>query len=110
VIDTNGRWRANWTFVGENGEPLTVAVPPRLEVNSPITIRAAAVSGLGFAMLPDFVAQPELDSGRLVRVLENWTARGGGIYAVYPHRRYLPARIRVFVDYLVRWFREHEQA
>jgi DNA-binding transcriptional LysR family regulator len=110
VIDTNGRWRANWTFVGENGEPLTVAVPPRLEVNSPITIRAAAVSGLGFAMLPDFVAQPELDSGRLVRVLENWTLRGGGIYAVYPHRRYLPARIRVLVDYLVRWFREHGQA
>lgn len=108
VIDTNGRWRTNWSFVDEKGEPLTVTVPARLEVNSPITTRAAAVAGLGLAMLPDFVAQPELESGRLVRVLENWTLRGGGIYAVYPHRRYLPAKIRVFVDFLVGWFKARE--
>ena len=32
---------------------------------------------------------------------------GGGIFAVYPHRRYLPAKVRVFVDFLVQWFKEH---
>ena len=31
--------------------------------------------------------------------------RGGGIFAVYPHRRYLPAKVRVFVDFLVQWFK-----
>jgi DNA-binding transcriptional LysR family regulator len=30
---------------------------------------------------------------------------GGGIFAVYPHRRYLPAKVRVFVDYLAAWFK-----
>ena len=110
VIDTNGRWRANWPFVNENGEPMAVAVPSRMEVNSPLTTRAAAVAGLGFAMLPDFVARPELESGRLVSVLDRWTQHGGGVYAVYPHRRYLPAKIRVFVDYLVRWFKAREGA
>jgi DNA-binding transcriptional LysR family regulator len=108
VIDTNGRWRTNWPFVNEKGEPMTVAVPSRMEVNSPLTTRAAAVAGLGFAMLPDFVARPELESGRLVEVLEQWSQHGGGIYAVYPHRRYLPAKIRVLVDYLVRWFKVRE--
>lgn len=108
VIDTNGRWRANWPFVNGNGEPMTVPVPSRMEVNSPLTTRAAAVAGLGFAMLPDFVARPELESGRLVSVLDRWTQHGGGVYAVYPHRRYLPAKIRVLVDYLVRWFKARE--
>ena len=31
---------------------------------------------------------------------------GGGIFAVYPHRRYLPAKVRVFVDFLVQWFKK----
>ena len=108
IIDTNGRWLSNWPFMRENGEMFSVAVSGPIEVNSPLTTRAAAVSGLGFAPLPDFIAQPALDAGQLVSVLDDWVARGGGIFAVYPHRRYLPAKIRVFVDYLVQWFRQGE--
>lgn len=110
VIDTNGRWLSNWPFMRENGEMFSVAVSGPIEVNSPLTTRAAAVSGLGFAPLPDFIAQPALDAGQLVSVLDDWVPRGGGIFAVYPHRRYLPAKIRVFVDYLVQWFRQGESA
>lgn len=106
IIDTNARWRANWPFVDENGAAISVTVPSRLEVNSPLAVRAAAVAGLGFATLPDFVAKPDIDAGRLVPVLDRWTRGDAGIFAVYPHRRYLPARIRVFVDYLARWFRD----
>lgn len=108
VIDTNGRWLSNWPFVKENGEMVSVAVSGRIEVNSPQATRAAAVAGLGFATLPDFIAEPELESGRLVSVLDEWTPKGGGIFAVYPHRRYLPAKVRVFVDFLVHWFRQRE--
>ncbi len=108
IIDTNGRWLSNWPFMRENGEMFSVAVSGPIEVNSPLTTRAAAVSGLGFAPLPDFIAQPALDAGQLVSVLDDWVPRGGGIFAVYPHRRYLPAKIRVFVDYLVQWFRQGE--
>lgn len=108
IIDTNGRWLSNWPFMRENGEMFSVAVSGPIEVNSPLTTRAAAVSGLGFAPLPDFIAQPALDAGQLVWVLDDWVPRGGGIFAVYPHRRYLPAKIRVFVDYLVQWFRQGE--
>jgi DNA-binding transcriptional LysR family regulator len=82
-----------------------VTVSGRLEVNSPLATRNAACSGLGFAGLPDFIAEPELKSGRLVAVLREFTPQGGGIFAVYPHRRYLPAKIRVLVDYLVQWFK-----
>ena len=108
VIDTNGRWLSNWPFVGENGQMFTVSVAGRIEVNSPMATRAAAVSGLGWAVRPDFIAEPDIQSGRLVPVLDEWIPKGGGIFAVYPHRRYLPAKVRVLVDFLVQWFKKAE--
>lgn len=106
VVDTNGRWLSNWPFVGEDGQMMTVAVTSRIEANSPIVARAAAVEGIGWAILPDFIAAPDLAAGRLVTALDERLPKGGGIFAVYPHRRYLPAKVRVLVDYLVRWFRD----
>ncbi|SMH52324.1 LysR family transcriptional regulator [Mesorhizobium australicum] len=110
VIDTNGRWLSNWPFVNEAGEPITVPVTGRLEVNSPQSVRAAAVAGLGFATMPDFIARPALEDGTLVSVLDEFVPTGGGIFAVYPHRRYLPAKVRVFVDYLAQWFKKYDAA
>ena len=108
LVDTNGRWLSNWPFMKENGEMISVSVSGPIEANSPLTTRAAAIAGLGFAPLPDFIAAPALESGELVSVLDDWAPRGGGIFAVYPHRRYLPAKVRVFVDFLVAWFKERD--
>lgn len=107
VIDTNGRWLSNWPFLNESGDITSVSVSGRIEVNSPMAARAAAVSGLGWAVLPDFIAAPDLAAGRLVSALDDWIPKGGGIFAVYPHRRYLPAKVRVLVDFLVQWFRQN---
>jgi len=106
IIDTNGRWLSNWPFKGDSGEMLSVAVSGPIEVNSPLAARAAAVSGLGFSILPDFIAAPEIEAGNLVALMDDRMYSGGGIFAVYPHRRYLPAKVRVFVDFLVQWFKE----
>lgn len=110
IIDTNGRWHSNWPFAGPGGESITVQVSGRIEVNSPLTSRAAAVSGLGFAVIPDFIAEPEIEAGRLIPVLDDFIRDGAGIFAVYPHRRYLPAKVRVFVDYLAQWFKRNGEA
>jgi DNA-binding transcriptional LysR family regulator len=106
IVDTNGRWLSNWPFRNSDGETRSVSVSGPMEVNSPLVTRAAALAGLGVAPLPDFIAAEDIEAGRLVSVLEEWVPRGGGIFAVYPHRRYLPAKIRVFVDFLARWFKE----
>lgn len=108
VIDTNGRGFNNWQFRNVDGEAITVQVDSRLEVNSPIAAREAAIAGLGFVGLPDFIAEPALASGKLIAILDDWQPPAGGIYAVYPHRRYLPAKIRVFVDYLAQWMKTNE--
>lgn len=107
IIDTNGRWLANWPFVDGKGAAISVPVTGPMEVNSPLAVRAAAVAGLGFAVIPDFIAAPEIEAGRLVPMLDEHVDRGAGIFAVYPHRRYLPAKVRVFVDFLARWFKDN---
>lgn len=108
IVDTNGRSLANWRFKGEAEDSMSVAVSGPIEVNSPIVARAAALSGLGFAMLPDFIAAPDVASGKLVSALDDRILAGTGIFAVYPHRRYLPAKVRVFVDFLVQWFKTRD--
>jgi DNA-binding transcriptional LysR family regulator len=110
IVDTNGRWLSNWPFKGETSDTISVSVSGPIEVNSPMAARAAAISGLGFAILPDFIAAPEIIGGRLVPVLDDRVLQGGGIFAVYPHRRYLPAKVRVFVDFLAQWFKAREAA
>ncbi|MEQ8296378.1 MAG: LysR family transcriptional regulator [Nitratireductor sp.] len=106
IIDTNGRWLSNWPFKGEDGETVTVPVSGPIEVNSPLAARAAALAGLGFAILPDFIAAPEIEAGRLTTLFDDRMPTDAGIFAVYPHRRYLPAKVRVFVDFLVQWFKD----
>ncbi len=106
IVDTNSRNRHNWPFQGADGTAFTVSVSSRIEVNSPLTVREAAVAGIGFAFLPDFIALPEIKAGRLMTLLDDYLIDGAGIYAVYPHRRYLPAKVRVLVDYLARWLKE----
>lgn len=110
IVDTNGRSLANWQFKGDGGDPISVTVSGPIEVNSPMTARAAAVAGLGFSILPDFIAAPDIKSGRLICVLDDRILSGAGIFAVYPHRRYLPAKVRVFVDFLAQWFKTAEAA
>lgn len=108
IVDTNGRTLNNWRFIGPGGgAPFSVSVESRLEVNSPIAAMRAAVAGLGIAMLPDFVARPAIESGELVTLFGDFMPTDRGIYAIYPHRRYLPAKVRVFVDYLTAWFKKN---
>jgi DNA-binding transcriptional LysR family regulator len=110
IVDTNNRSRNTWQFQKENGPSISVQLSGPLEINSPLATRRAALVGLGFALLPDFIAQPDIESGRLVAVLEEFVMHDAGIYAVYPHRRYLPAKVRVLVDYLAKWFKDNRRA
>ena len=110
IVDTNNRSRNTWQFQKENGPSISVQLSGPMEINSPLATRRAALAGLGFALLPDFIAQPDIESGRLVAVLEEFVMHDAGIYAVYPHRRYLPAKVRVLVDYLTKWFKDNRRA
>lgn len=65
---------------------------------------ACALAGLGVAGLPSFVAEDALHEGALERVLPDWRLFSVPIYAAMPSRRHIPARTRVFVDFLLEAF------
>ncbi len=61
----------------------------------------AAIDGLGATLAADWLAGPALRSGQLVEVLPGWTVNaGGGVYAVMPPGRLVPAKTRAFVEFL----------
>ena len=107
IIDTNGKSYNNWRFVDGKGGGFSVPVSGHIEVNSPTAALRAAASGLGIAQVPAFIARQPLEEGTLVSLLEDFLPTDRGIYAIYPHRRYLPAKVRAFVDFLFSWFRRN---
>ena len=83
----------------------TVPCRPRLIFSDPEAIAQAARLGLGVALLPMPFAFALIDSGELVRLLPGWYSDAGPLSLYYPSRRMLPAKTRVFVDFVVERFR-----
>ncbi len=69
-------------------------------------LKASAVSGLGITLLPTFIVAPDLHAGRLQQILSEHCPPEISIYAVFPSRRYLSAKVRTFVDFLSEYFGE----
>jgi DNA-binding transcriptional LysR family regulator len=96
--------RGVWRFRDRAGKEHAVRVAGPVHANNGEMIVAAAVEGIGIAMEPDFVTEGELAAGRLVRILPGYAAPTTNIYAVYPTRRHLSAKVRAFVDFLAERF------
>ena len=103
LVDTNFRDQQRWRFqTGHEGkaktETITVSGP--LRVNNPDAVCEMAEAGLGIGLVPQFVASDALQAGRLREVLNGRVAFHWSILAVYPRRRYLPLRVRAYIDHL----------
>lgn len=85
-----------------------IILPVHITVNEPWACCQAAVMGLGIAVasLPNLL--PYLESGQLVRVLPNWYADNGSLSLYFPTHKMLPAKTRVFVDFIIKKFREQQ--
>ena len=83
------------------GRDYSFKVSAVLKSNNPDVLLKAAISGMGVALLPSFVVSDAIRSGELQMVLQDYKTIELSIYAVYASRHHLPAKIKVFVDYLV---------
>ena len=106
IIDVNLQGQSNWRFI-EDGKTVSVPVNGPVRVNSPLAARQAAIAGLGFVMLPSYLADPVVARGELVPVLSEFLPTGQTLQAVYPHRRHLAGKVRALIDHLVEWFAIH---
>jgi DNA-binding transcriptional LysR family regulator len=66
-------------------------------------IRVAAINGSGIIMLPNYIVGADIEAGRLQVILQDYPLSPLEIHAVYPHRKYLSAKVRQFLDFLQIW-------
>ena len=89
-----------WTFDGPNGQETVGLGPTTFTVNVADALAVAIQEGMGIGVLPTPSALPGLRAGKLVRVLPQYTMQELSVYALYPSRQYLDAKIRTWVDFM----------
>jgi DNA-binding transcriptional LysR family regulator len=92
-----------WRFTRGKREQ-TVKVGGTLHANNGDILSRAAADGLGVTVQPTFLIDGLLREKKLMRVLEGWEADSLTIFAVYPSRQFLPAKVRSFIDFMLEHF------
>ncbi|GAB7542938.1 LysR family transcriptional regulator [Cupriavidus sp. 8B] len=87
-----------------DGMAVVVPVSGAMKSNEGQVIRAAALQGLGILVQPKYVIYEDIVSGRLVPVLDAWNLPRLTINLAYPSRKFVPAKVRTFINFLVEHF------
>jgi len=99
VLMHTGRYR-DWQFV-KDGQPYPKTVSGRLNINNAESLLEAACSGLGIAMISNFIAADAIRDGRLRCILTDYVSTGPQVSVVYLPSRNLSPKVRAFVNFLV---------
>lgn len=101
LVYTNGRSPGKWRLRAPDGDgEIVVPVQGPVLTNNGLVEKFAALDGLGIVLLPTFYVADDLRNGLLRVVLPQYPPVELGIYAVYPERRGLSAKVRAYVDFL----------
>ncbi len=92
------------------GQEVVASVRPVMVLDDPEAMARAAATGMGIALLPVPHALPFIERGELMRVLPQWYAEALPLSIYYTSRKLMPAKVRVFVDYVVEEFRARGHA
>ncbi|MDE0970016.1 MAG: LysR substrate-binding domain-containing protein [Octadecabacter sp.] len=90
----------DWAFLGPDGE-IRVRTTGSLRINNSEALCTALIDGLGVGRLPTFIASTFIAAGSLVRLMPTHPMPEQTLFAVFPERRHMPAKVRIFVDYLI---------
>ncbi|ARU59178.1 LysR family transcriptional regulator [Oleiphilus messinensis] len=94
-----------WYF-SKNNVTRAIEISGNYQVNNSEALREAMIQGVGIGRLPSFVANPEIKAGRLVSLFDEYEMPGKSMYAVYSQRQFLPAKVRVFINFMAENFGE----
>ena len=93
-----------WRFTDAKGYTETVQISGPFTSNNPQLLVSLAAAGHGLIFWPSFAVGADILAGRLVPLLMDWRSRELSIWALYPHRSLLSAKVRSFVDFLAERF------
>lgn len=89
--------KSQWTLSNRK-DSVTVPMEGNLIVNDLGVIRLMTLHGQGIGLLPTYICREDMAAGRLVRVLPKWEARADPVHLVYPRQRFVPPKLRAFMD------------
>lgn len=89
----------SFSFQGKHG-PETVKLDPVLRSGNETLLHMAALEGMGLAFLPKWLVAEDIASGRLEHLMSEQVVFVGKLFAVYPSRKYLSAKVRTFIDFI----------
>lgn len=92
----------------KNSETAKIPVVGVMKANDGQLVRAAALDSLGILIQPTYIIHQDLAAGRLVRVLDDWDLPRLTLNIAYPTKTFLPAKTRLFIDFLIEDFRRHD--
>jgi len=101
MIDYSLAGRDFLSYRSQKGEADTVKPQIIHSCSSGDFIREMAISGIGFALSPTFLVHKDIEQGRLIPFLCDYSWVTGNAYAIYPPTRHLSHRVRAFIDFLV---------
>ena len=87
-----------WTFCRDK-KKIKIEPKGNFIVNNSDAICEMLLQGLGICQMPTFIVQKHLNSGQLVQILNDYELPNHNIFAVYPDRKHLPEKVRVFIDF-----------
>ncbi len=93
----------HWEFYS-NKEEETIEVNGHFVTDNVDALYEYALLGGGIVRLSGFMVGEDIKAGRLVPMLQDYSIKKQQIHAVFPHRKYLPAKVRVLLDYLLQKF------
>jgi DNA-binding transcriptional LysR family regulator len=103
-------YTATWRFRDTKGEISEFRPKPRFVAADGMVLRELALAGMGFSLLPRWLCAEDIRLGRLVDAFPSYDVSGtrfdAKVLAVYPTRKYLPLKVRAFLDYLGELFRD----
>ncbi|MBO6803912.1 MAG: substrate binding domain-containing protein, partial [Thalassospira sp.] len=100
-----GSQQYQWTLQGPNDEPpVTLAVAGSMDSDNSEVLTRWCLDGHGISLKSNWEVDEYLRDGRLQRVLPDYQPPSHAVYTLYPENRYLPTRVRAFVDFLVSEF------
>lgn len=91
-----------WVLTRTDGEEATVVVDARLESESLLILKDAAVAGVGIVRLPRLICAAELRAGALEPVLPQWSVASNEIHVVSPSRKGMSPAVRSLLDFLTK--------
>lgn len=98
-----------WHFEGEHGERVEVPVRGPAQSNSAEALRYLTLSGKALWLAPSFIVADDLAEGRLMRALPRYRGVEFSINAIYPDRKHLPTKVRLFIDLLAERFASYRE-